>query len=385
LLVPKRKKIIVSQLNKKSKTMRSFIYSVIVVSLVVLQSCGGKQEKSEHAETEKKHTVTPAFKVATVVSDKPEFIIVLPGELKPYEEVSIFPKIKGFIKKIYVDRGSYVHKGQLLAQLEAPEIGEQYSARQSASGTAYQKYLFSKQSYNRLKEASKKNGAVATIELERAYAQLLGDSATYKSSRSEASASGQINKYLRITAPFGGVITGRFISEGALVGDNAGKEPLFQLAQQNKLRLTVAIPEKQAQALLPGTKATFSVVDFPGKKFNATLSRNSGALDVASRSVIAEFDIPNAGTELRAGQYAKVNIQLMRMQPTLWVPATSIVQAQLGTFIIKVENGITKRIPVQTGVVKDTLTEVFGDVQPNDTILQKGSEEVKEGIKIKML
>lgn len=87
--------------------------------------------------------------MATVILDKPEFAITLPGELKPYEEVSIYPKIKGFIKKIYVDRGSYVRKGQLLAQLEAPEIGEQYSARQSATGTAYQKYLFSKQSYNR--------------------------------------------------------------------------------------------------------------------------------------------------------------------------------------------------------------------------------------------
>ena len=357
---------------------------MIAASLIVLQSCSAKDEKSEHTEIEKKQPAVPLFKVATVVLDKPGFAITLPGELKPYEEVSIYPKIKGFIKKIYVDRGSYVRKGQLLAQLEAPEIGEQYSARQSASGTAYQKYLFSKQSYNRLKEASKKNGSVATIELERAYSQLLGDSASYKSSRSEASASGQINKYLRITAPFSGIITGRFISEGALVGDNAtGGEPLFQLAQQNRLRLTVAIPEKQAQALLPETKATFSVVDFPGKKFNATLSRNSGALDVASRSVIAEFDIANAGTELRAGQYAKVNIQLMRAQPTLWVPATSIVQAQSGVFVIKIENNITKRIPVQTGVVKDSLTEIFGDLQAHDTILLKGSEEMKEGIKIK--
>lgn len=75
----------------------------------------------------------------------------------------------------------------------------------------------------------------------------------------------------------------------------------------------------------------------------------------------------------------------MRLQPTLWVPTTSIVQAQSGIFIIKVEDGVTKRIPVQTGVVKDTLTEVFGDLQPSDLILQKGSEEVKEGLKIKTI
>lgn len=209
--------------------MRSFIYSAIVISLAVLQSCSAKQDKTEQSTTGQK-PATPTFKVATVVSDQPDFSIVLPGELMPYEQVNIYPKIKGFIKKIYVDRGSFVTKGQVLAQLEAPEIGEQYSARQSASGTAYQKYLFSKQLYNRLKEASKKNGAVATIELERAYAQLLGDSAAYKSSRSEASASGQIKNYLRITAPFSGVITGRLVSEGALVGDNASKaEPPVQV------------------------------------------------------------------------------------------------------------------------------------------------------------
>lgn len=363
--------------------MRSFIYPLIVVSLIVLQSCSGKQEKTGETEVAKKQGSVPSFKVATVISEQPEFSITLPGELLPYERVNIYPKIKGFIKKIYVDRGSYVSKGQLLAELEAPEIGELYSARQSATGTAYQKYLFSKQSYNRLKEASNKNGAVATIELERAYARLLGDSASYKSSRSEASASGQIKNYLRITAPFSGVITGRFISEGALVGDNVAKgEPLFQLAQQDRLRLTVAIPEKQAQSLPPGTKAGFTVVDFPGKTFTATLSRNSGALDVASRSVIAEFDISNSGTGLRAGQYAKVNIQLMRAQPTLWVPATSVVQAQSGLFVIKTEKNITKRIPVQTGTTADSLIEVFGDLQAGDTILLKGSEEIREGIKI---
>lgn len=211
----------------------------------------------------------------------------------PYEQVNIYPKIKQFVKKIYVDRGSIVIKGQLLAQLEVPEIGEQYAARKSSSCTSYQKYLFSKQTYNRLKEASKKNGAVASIEIERAYVQLLGDSTAYQSSKSDASASGQIINYLRIIAPFSGVITGRFITEGALVGDNNSKtELMFQLSQQNKLRLTVAIPKKQVQSLPEGTIANFTVADFPDKTFKAALSRNSGALDVTSRSVIAELIYP---------------------------------------------------------------------------------------------
>lgn len=97
---------------------------------------------------------------------------------------------------------------------------------------------------------------------------------------------------------------------------------------------------------------------------------------------MAEFDIQNADAELRAGQYAKVTIRLMRLHPTLWVPATSVVQAQSGIFVIKLDNNITRRIPVQTGAAKDSLVEIFGNLQAGDSILQKGSEEIKEGIKI---
>ncbi|MBN8717985.1 RND family efflux transporter, MFP subunit [Hydrobacter penzbergensis] len=360
--------------------MRLFYLLSLIAIVTFFQNCSEEKEKAKEAVTNK---ARPAIKLAVVLSDRPSFTVTLPGELKPYEEVNIYPKVKGFIKKLYVDRGSYVRKGQLLAQLEAPEIGAQYAAKTSTTSSTYQKFLFSKQSYQRLKEAAKKNGAVATIELERAYAQYLGDSAAYHSSRSEAAASGQIQRYLRITAPFNGVITGRFVSEGALVGENGmSGQPLFQLTQESKLRLLVAIPEKQAQSLAAGTKATFTLIDYPGKTFTATLSRNSGALDPQTKSLLAEFDIDNANSLLRSGQYAKVTVQLQRPQSTLWAPVSSVVQSQAGVFVVKNENNQAKRIPVTIGITKDTLIEVFGNLSPGDQILLKGSEEIKEGTKI---
>jgi membrane fusion protein, multidrug efflux system len=361
--------------------MQTRYFISLLLFVFIVQSCSDQKEKS--TTTTQKEKKGSTIKWTSVKADQPQFTITLPGELKPFEEVNIYPKMKGFVKKIYVDRGSYVRKGQLLAQLEAPEIGAQYAARTSTSSTAYQKFLFSKQSYQRLKEAARKEGAVATIELERAYAQYLGDSAAYHSSRSEASASGQLQAYLRITAPFTGIITNRFISEGALVGEGGMQgNPLFQLTQESRLRLEVAIPEKQAQALSAGTKATFTLIDYPGKTFTATLSRNSGALDTRTKSVVAEFDIDNTGNELRSGQYAKVSVQLKRKQPTLWVTASSVVQAQTGVFVVKNEANKTKRVPVQIGVTKDTLVEVFGNLNVGDQILLKGSEEIKEGTKI---
>lgn len=187
----------------------------------------------------------------------------------------------------------------------------------------------------------------------------------------------------------GPVDAGRFLSlqkaaasRKQLQESSATFTNLFQLTQETRLRLEVAIPEKQAQALTAGTKATFTLIDYPGKAFTATLSRNGGALVTRNKSVVAEFDIDNSGNGFRSGQYAKVSVQLQRRQPTLWVPASSVVQAQTGIFVVKNEDKMIKRIPVQTGVTKDTLVEVFGNLNAGDPILLKGSEEVKEGTKI---
>lgn len=362
--------------------MRIVYLFVFVFIVVLIQSCSQSTEQNQTAVLAKTKS-SNTLKFATVIADQRSFTITLPGELKPYEEVNVFPKIKGFIKRIYVDRGSRVRKGQLLAQLEAPEVGAQFAASTSSSGTAYQKFIFSRQSYNRLKEAAKKEGAVATIELERAYSLYLGDSAAYFSSRYAASASGQMQNYLRIIAPFDGVITARNASPGALVGDNGiNGAPVFQLVQENKLRLVVAIPEKQAQSLTGGTEATFTVIDNPGMTFIASLSRNSNAIDAVTKSLLAEFDVNNGDNLLHPGQYAKVKLQLQRSHPTLWVPATSLVQAQSGVFVVKNENGLVKRVPVQTGLASDSLTEVFGDLKAGDKIFLKGSEELKAGTKI---
>lgn len=362
--------------------MRIIYFPVFMFALVLVQSCSQPGEQKPPAVLA---TTKPGanFRFATVLAAQRGFTITLPGELKAYEEVSVFPKIKGFIKRIYVDRGSHVRKGQLLAQLEAPEVSAQFAASSSSSGTAYQKFIFSRQSYHRLKEAAKREGAVATIELERAYAQYLGDSAAYFSSRYAANASGQMQKYLRLVAPFDGVITARNASEGALVGDNGiSGLPVFQLVQEEKLRLVVAIPEKQAQSLMGATKAKFTVIDHPGQTFTAALSRNSNAIDPSTKSLLAEFDFDNRANLLHSGQYARVTLELQRPGATVWVPATSVVRAQSGVFVLKNENNFITRVAVETGQSADSLTEVFGDLQAGDKILLKGSEEIKPGTKI---
>ncbi|MBB6269751.1 RND family efflux transporter MFP subunit [Pedobacter cryoconitis] len=315
------------------------------------------------------------------ISDQPFYPLSLPGELKPYEEVVIYPKVKGFVKKIFADRGSKVKKGQLLAILEAPEISQHYLSAKSDENKFHEDYLYSYQAYQRLKQAASRNGAVAAIELDKARSKFRSDSAAYAAVKATTGASAQLQQYLKITAPFDGIVIHKNVSAGALVGDNT-QTPLFSIAQTNRLRLTVAIPEKHAQSVGKNTKVSFTVSDHPGQSFQSVLSRKSDFLQQGTRAITAEFDILNDKNIWSGGEYAQVNLILKRPYATLWVPAGSIVQAQSGTFIVKVVSNMIKRVSITTGIRKGELQEIFGAVEENDQIVLKGTEELTDGAKI---
>ncbi|SMC89599.1 efflux RND transporter periplasmic adaptor subunit [Pedobacter nyackensis] len=345
--------------------------------LLLIAACGN--EKPKMAPSKSKNPT--AVEVINPILDQPGYALELPGELKAFEEVVLYPKVKGFVKNILVDRGSKVRKGQLLAVLEAPEISQQYLAAKSDENKFYEDYLYSRQSYDRLKKASTKSGAVAEIELDRARSKFRSDSAAFASVKAKTGVSAQLQQYLRITAPFDGVITDKKVSLGALVGEGS-QTALFSIAQTKNLRLTVAIPEKHAQSINKETKVSFTVANHPGKVFQSKLSRISGVLDQQSRSSTAEFDVNNSSAELGGGEYAQVKLNMRRPAPTTWLPVSSIVNAQSGTFIIKVADNIISRIPVSVGIRKGELQEVFGELQPEDQIVKAATEELTEGAKV---
>lgn len=348
--------------------------SYLLPILILIAACGGKKPKTDQPKPKK----TVSVEVINPVLDQPEYSLELPGELKAFEEVVLYPKVKGFVKSIMVDRGNKVSKGQLLAILEAPEITQQYLAAKSDENKFYEDYLYSRQSYHRLKKASAKSGAVAEIELDRARSKFRSDSAGYASVKAKTGVSAQLQQYLRITAPFDGVITDKKVSVGALVGEGS-QTALFSIAQTKNLRLTVAIPEKHGHSIGKETKVSFTVANHPGKVFQSKLSRKSGVLDQQSRSITAEFDVNNSSGELGGGEYAQVKLNMRRSAPTIWLPISSIATAQSGTFVIKVVNNIVSRIPVSVGIRKGEVQEVFGELEPEDQIVKTASEELTEG------
>ncbi|MDG2432061.1 MULTISPECIES: efflux RND transporter periplasmic adaptor subunit [Flavobacterium] len=355
-------------LNKKIKT-----FAITTFTLLALTACSDKKEPKEVAV---KMVKLQKPKTVIIQHINPEYEVSLPAELQPYEEVAVYAKVNGFVEKIYVERGQKVTKGQLLAQLVAPEMNQKYISDQSSEKKSHSDYLYAKQAYERMLEASKTIGAVAAIEVERSKSAMESAQSSYRSASAGTAGSGQLQKYLRITAPFDGIITSRNISVGALAGTGSS-QPLFMIAQGNRLRLTLALPEKHAASIRDGMPATFTISSQPGKIFETKLSRSSGFLNRDDRSLTIEFDVDNASGDLQGGDYAQVKLKLQRKAPSYWVKKGSILNTQSGTFVLTFNNNEIKKVAIKEGIKLDTIAEVFGEFSNDDLIVVKPSEEMK--------
>lgn len=344
----------------------------------LLISCG--QTTKAKSKDRENQTEKPQLKVVQIKNDTLNYDLTLPGNLKPYEQVKLYGKVEGFVTSLKVDRGDEVKKGQLLMKIEAPEIEQQFLAAKAKEREISEKLQFSKQNYERTKDAADVDGVVSATELQQAKTQFVADSAAYRAVKAEVAAAHQLAKYTQITAPFDGIVTERFVSPGALVG--RGEKPLVEIKREDKLRLEVAIPAKHAKSLQLEAEASFAVNSLPGKRFPIKISRSSKSFNSELRAMMIEFDYDNSKTGLNGGDYAQVNLHLKRHEPSLLVPSSSIITTTTNVFIAKVTNHKIQLTPIITGLSKNNQTEIFGDIKAGDTIILKGNSTLKNDTEI---
>jgi membrane fusion protein, multidrug efflux system len=336
--------------------------------------------------------------VVRVVSRAVERQVKLPGEFKPYLAVPIYAKVTGFVKTVNVDRGSAVRVGQLLATLEAPEMQSQVVEAQSKAqaielqrAEAAAKLAAAQSTYDRLKAASATPGVVAendvivaqkTMEAAQALVRSYDDS--IKAAQAQVQAVKDLQQYLTIKAPFAGVITERNVHPGALVGPGSAATPLLRLHQISRLRLVVAVPEALVGATVKGARVPFTVPAYPGETFYGALNLMARDLDEKTRSMAVELDVKNPDLRLGPGMYPEVQWPVRRPQPSLLVPPTSIVTTTERTFVVRVNNGVAQWVNVSRGARVGDLIEVFGALKEGDTIVRRGTDEIREGSKVNL-
>ncbi|HSU32815.1 MAG TPA: efflux RND transporter periplasmic adaptor subunit [Bryobacteraceae bacterium] len=337
-----------------------------------------------------------SLKFAKVVSQRVARTTELPGEIYPFLTVQLHAKVPSYVEKVLVDRGSFVKTGELLIQLSAPEMmahisqaEAQVTSAESDESQAEAQLAAAHSTYLRIEEASKTPGAVAENDIvqarqqsEAAQALVRSRQRTVESFKSNLKSQQDLASYLRVTAPFDGVISTRYVHPGTLVGPGSDV-PLLQLDQISHLRLAVAVPESDVAGLMKGMKVGFKVPAYPGRTFSGVIARPAHALDMKTRTMPVELDLANPERLLAPGMYPSVLWPVERSGASLLVPPTSVVTTTERVFVIRNNHGHAEWVDVRRGPTAGNLVEVSGDLRPGDEIVERGTDEIRDGSELK--
>jgi RND family efflux transporter MFP subunit len=366
---------------------------------VMTAACGGGNRDAAPPSADAQASGPAVVDVVRVVEQPLDVQLSLPGELSAYQSVAIHPRVTGFVKTVNVDRGSNVRAGDLLATLEAPELVAQRAEAQSKLQAAEAQLAVAQaradaeeSTFERLKAASATPGVVAGNDLlvagkaaDASRSQVVSARQTVEASRQALAAVRDMEGYLRITAPFAGVVTERNVHAGALVGptSSAGATPLLRVVQISRLRLVVPVPEAYTSELTTGTQVPFSVAAYPGESLSGSVARIARAVDAGTRTMAVELDVPNTDGRLAPGTFCQVRWPIRRRGPSLFVPSASVAATTDRVFVIRIRGGKAEWVDVRTGLTSGSLVEVFGNLAPGDEIAGRGTDELRPGTEVR--
>ncbi len=353
-----------------------------------------------------------ALPIVTVAAAKlaPKTVtLTLPGNVQAITEAPILARAEGYLVKRYADIGDRVKAGQLLAEIDAPDLDQQVkqaqaTAQQAKAALAQARANLQQEQANaRLAEVtSKRNdtlvsrGVLSKQEGDQSTATYAAQLATVQAGEANISAAQQnvdaveanlkrlteLQGYKQVRAPYAGIITLRNIDTGALIGN--GSTLLFRIAQTNVLRIFINVPQANYADLKAGDPAQIDIRELPGRKFMGKISRISGAIDTSTRTMLTEIELPNAKDVLLPGMYAEVQLSINRTRPPVMVPGEAIVTRSNGTFVALV--GAGDRIhftPVQLGHDYGLEVEISSGLKAGDRVVISPGDEVRENVPVK--
>jgi RND family efflux transporter MFP subunit len=371
------------------KPKRSRLFMVLVVIVVLLLIVGGITllvRRSEY-KTLAKETETMAVPTVSVVhpiaeSDTED--LVLPSTLQAYVESPIYARTSGYLKKWYHDIGSRVTKGQLLAEIETPEVDQELAQSRAELGTAKANQNLSQITATRY-EGLLKTDSVSKQEADNASGDLAAKSANTQSSEANVRRLQELESFKHIYAPFSGVITRRNVDIGNLInaGNGGAAQLLFTVAQTDPIRVFVNVPEVYAPEIHKGLGAYLELQQYPGKKFYGNVARTADSIDLSTRTLLTEVDVPNKSGELLPGGYAQVHLGVKVTGARLEVPVNALLFRSEGLRAVTIDsNHKTHLQPLTIGRDYGTTLEVLQGLKPDDWIVINPADSLDDGVQV---
>jgi RND family efflux transporter MFP subunit len=343
----------------------------------------GQKQTQQLANTTKSLALQPVS-VIHPERGKSSSELTLPGMIQAYDQAPIYARVDGYVHTWYVDIGAHVTKGQLLAVIEAPEVDQQLNQARAMLTQAQANLELAKMTAPRYQELIKTN-SVSQQEVDQNNQNLAAQEASVQAATASVSRLEQMQGFEKIVAPFDGIITERKTDFGDLVNaGNAGLgHELFRISQNNIVRIFVTVPEEFASQVRVGTKASLDVVSLPNRRFAASVTRTADSIDVASRTLTVELDVPNPSGQLLPGAYANVHFQLPLNTAPLVVPASTILfQAngpQVG--VVNTQDQVALRKVTIGHDFGDTI-EIVAGLRPGDAVVANPPDSLTNGMRV---
>ena len=287
---------------------------------------------------ETREMAVPTVAVVKPTAGAPQEELVLPGTMQPFSDAPIYARTSGYVRKWYADIGTRVRAGQTLADIDTPEVDRQLDQARADLATAEANARLAQTTAERYRDLMKTD-SVSHQDLDNANGTLEARQAAVEAARANVKRLDQMHAFGKIDAPFDGVVTARNIDIGALVDSGGNAKELFHVAAVHKLRVFVNVPQNYSRAARPGLMADLTLAEFPGRRFTGTLVRTAEAIDVASRTLLTEFDVDNSKGELLAGSYAEVHLKLGTEASTFTLPVNAIIFGSEGLRVATVGDG----------------------------------------------
>jgi len=381
---------------KKNKRPSFILIAAALLALSVLNGCSSSDGEGKNGGADSEKTAAGGAKadsaavMPTVVLQKGRLSTTLhvPGELIAFQQVDLYAKVNSFVKRLYVDVGSEVKEGQLLATMEAPEIQSQLASAMARVKSQEAIYIASKANYDRIIETSKTPGTISQNDIDQADARQKSDYAQLEANKASYNEISETLKYLEVRAPFSGVISLRNVNPGAYVGPSGkGSDlPMFTLQEQRHMRLVVSVPEAYTGFLNDKDKVQFTVRSLPNRKFSADVHRLAGALDNRLRAERTEMDVYSNDKTLLPGMVAEVDLPLPARDSTFLVPASAVVNGTEEVFVVRVgQDRKAEWVRVRQGRSEGGKMEVYSDsLKEGDVLVKSASEEVRNGMPLRV-
>jgi len=370
---------------------RRWLSSVLLLGLTVVLAAlwlAGVLPRRAHVRhlEEAAAAQTTTYAVAVAAPGEAAAALVLPSSVEASQETPIYPRVNGYVKRIITDIGARVQEGDLLAEIETPELDQQVSQARAALDQAQANLTLAKISYDRWHELQKTR-VVAAQEVDERKGAFDARKADLASAQANVQRLEQMQRFQKITAPFGGTVTKRFVEVGQLVtGDlNDTTRVLFQIQHTASLRAFVNVPQSAFRVVAVGQTVGLNFRELPGRIFPGTVVRTAGALDGATRTLRTEIQVPNEAGELLPGLYAEVKFALQREKPPIAIPARALILQTAGPQVAVVD--AQKRVALRSvTVVRDLgkTIELGSGLETGATYITNPTDTLRDGMTVQL-